>query len=557
MDNSKVVAFRVMCSPLILSFMAVLACAAVAEGADSLGSTNGAVTARRRPGALRQIAAGRLPKLDRTRSTTPGRQAGTRLLQVVGRFAFEPDLGSGEFSGVDTIYVEVRDDDTIGHSVIWSGFTDTNGNFDTGVVDITDDDNEPDLYVYFETDSPILTVEDGDILPTNYSWDSFDSLLVDDFQGTFYDFGTHIPAVTGVGSSIPALRAFQVITRAHRFVLQMTNINISKVNVMWPAGDDAGYDYDGEITLGEQAVFAYQDLHQYAHHLERDVGMAVSATNDCSNDCQYCDIPNLLLDGCCFCPVTPGVARSEAFAQWFPVAVDRHFEAEYQFDSGEPFDVYLAGRSAEFFPPETIPDDPFDGVTDLSEARAACGADILDNADRVIRAENAFLEDLADLPMDDHAGDGLHECAFLTDGTVLTTYLIDKPADVLALIAQAVFLGGWAWPLGEESGFWWQLVLTGVKTSLLIFTVFWVRATLPRLRIDQLMALCWKVLLPLSLLNLVVVSVYAVYGWLPTIALVPLSVALAVWFYRRAWTRMIMRPRPPAPRDLPTQATAG
>lgn len=434
LDNSKVVAFRAMRSPLILSFMAVLACAAVAEGADSLGSTNGEATARRRPGALRQIAAGRLPKLDRTRSTTPGRQAGTRLLQVVGRFAFEPVLGSGEFSGVDTIYVEVRDDDTIGHSVIWSGFTDTNGNFDTGVVDITDDDNEPDLYVYFETDSPILTVEDGDILPTNYSWDSFDSLLVDDFQGTFYDFGTHIPAVTGVGSSIPALRAFQVITRAHRFVLQMTNINISKVNVMWPAGDDAGYDYDGEITLGEQAVFAYQDLHQYAHHLERDVGMAVSATNDCSNDCQYCDIPNLLLDGCCFCPVTPGVARSEAFAQWFPVAVDRHFEAEYQFDSGEPFDVYLAGRSAEFFPPETIPDDPFDGVTDLSEARAACGADILDNADRVIRAVNAFLEDLADLPMDDHAGDGLHECAFLTDGTVLTTYLIDKPADVLALI---------------------------------------------------------------------------------------------------------------------------
>ena len=444
LDNSKVVAFRVMCSPLILSFMAVFACAAVAEGADSLGSTNGEATARRRPGALRQIAAGRLPKLDRTRSTTPGRQAGTRLLRVVGRFVYVPTFAGNELSGVDTILVEVRDDDTIGHSVLWSGYTDSNGYFDTGVVDISDDDNEPDLYVYFETNSPFVSVEDGDIISDNYSWDSLDSLLVDNFTGEFYDFGTHAPAVTGVGSSIPALDIFQVLNRAHRFLLQVTNTNFSKVNVVWPTGDLGEYDYDGEITLGADLINTTHALHQYAHHLERGVGMAVPANSSgCSNDCQFCErsqgrcSESYPHNECMFCPMTPDVARSEAFAEWFSHAVDRYLNAQYQFDSGQPFNIVSPG-SIEYFPPETVPPPEGSHITDLSEMRALCGDDVLVNADRVVRAIAAFFEDLADDVVDDHAGDGLHECAFLTDGTVLTTYLIDKPADVLALIDQLI-----------------------------------------------------------------------------------------------------------------------
>ena len=122
---------------------------------------------------------------------------------------------------------------------------------------------------------------------------------------------------------------------------------------------------------------------------------------------------------------------------------------------------------------------------------------------------------------------------------------------ILAALSTVIFLGGWAGP------FLPPILWFALKTGFVVTFILWLRATLPRLRIDQLMALCWKVLLPLSLLNLVVVSVQAVYGWLPMIALVPLSVVLAFWFYRRAWTRLVMRPRPPAPRDLPTPATAG
>ncbi|MCB0866664.1 MAG: NADH-quinone oxidoreductase subunit H, partial [Solirubrobacterales bacterium] len=48
------------------------------------------------------------------------------------------------------------------------------------------------------------------------------------------------------------------------------------------------------------------------------------------------------------------------------------------------------------------------------------------------------------------------------------------------------------------------------KIVLLICFFIWVRATLPRLRYDQLMSLCWKVLLPLATLNVLVTAVLVV-----------------------------------------------
>jgi NADH-quinone oxidoreductase subunit H len=68
---------------------------------------------------------------------------------------------------------------------------------------------------------------------------------------------------------------------------------------------------------------------------------------------------------------------------------------------------------------------------------------------------------------------------------------------VISGIAVTFFLGGW---MGPGPGFLdpvWMLL----KTLALVFVFFWVRATLPRLRYDQLMSLGWKVLLPLATLN--------------------------------------------------------
>jgi len=84
---------------------------------------------------------------------------------------------------------------------------------------------------------------------------------------------------------------------------------------------------------------------------------------------------------------------------------------------------------------------------------------------------------------------------------------------IMALLGSAVFLGGWAWPLGEEVGVGLQFVLTTIKAGLLIFTVFWVRATMPRLRADQLMGFAWKVLIPLVFIQVMVNGLVMLYEW--------------------------------------------
>jgi NADH-quinone oxidoreductase subunit H len=77
---------------------------------------------------------------------------------------------------------------------------------------------------------------------------------------------------------------------------------------------------------------------------------------------------------------------------------------------------------------------------------------------------------------------------------------------VISGIAVTFFLGGW---MGPGPGFLdpvWMLL----KTLTLVFVFFWVRATLPRLRYDQLMSLGWKVLLPLATLNILATAVLVV-----------------------------------------------
>ncbi len=73
---------------------------------------------------------------------------------------------------------------------------------------------------------------------------------------------------------------------------------------------------------------------------------------------------------------------------------------------------------------------------------------------------------------------------------------------VVAAIAATLFLGGWSGPWSEYLGWLWFLL----KTGIVVFLFIWFRATYPRLRIDQIMAFSWKFLLPLSMINLAVVT---------------------------------------------------
>ena len=91
---------------------------------------------------------------------------------------------------------------------------------------------------------------------------------------------------------------------------------------------------------------------------------------------------------------------------------------------------------------------------------------------------------------------------------------------IVAAMGATLFLGGWM-PLhfGMDNGF--NHVMDYIpgfvwffgKTFLLIFIIMWFRWTFPRLRIDQLLNLEWKYLLPISMINLLVVTAMAILGW--------------------------------------------
>src|SRR5579884_3285008 len=79
-------------------------------------------------------------------------------------------------------------------------------------------------------------------------------------------------------------------------------------------------------------------------------------------------------------------------------------------------------------------------------------------------------------------------------------------------VMATLFFGGWT--LGALDGilgapFIWYIA----KVAIFLFIFIWLRATLPRIRYDQLMRFGWQVLLPLSVLNLLVTSAQIAFGW--------------------------------------------
>ncbi|MFN4131880.1 MAG: NADH-quinone oxidoreductase subunit H, partial [Caldimicrobium sp.] len=82
---------------------------------------------------------------------------------------------------------------------------------------------------------------------------------------------------------------------------------------------------------------------------------------------------------------------------------------------------------------------------------------------------------------------------------------------IMALLISLCYFGGWTLP-------WWLLsflpflkylpptLILALKVYLFIFLFIWVRATFPRYRFDQLMEISWKILLPLSILNFIMVA---------------------------------------------------
>lgn len=83
-------------------------------------------------------------------------------------------------------------------------------------------------------------------------------------------------------------------------------------------------------------------------------------------------------------------------------------------------------------------------------------------------------------------------------------FFMGEYANILIGCALTVilFLGGWQCPFGMAPGVWWFLL----KLYFLVFTVIWIRWTYPRTTFYGLLNLSWKILIPISLINLIITA---------------------------------------------------
>ena len=105
-------------------------------------------------------------------------------------------------------------------------------------------------------------------------------------------------------------------------------------------------------------------------------------------------------------------------------------------------------------------------------------------------------------------------------------------------VAITLFLGGWTlWPVNNATFTSWPFLWFLIKLAIGLFIFMWLRATLPRIRYDQLMKIGWLVLLPLALLNMVFTAIAAAFDWpwwtTGAFGLGVLIIVAIVWTVRR------------------------
>lgn len=111
---------------------------------------------------------------------------------------------------------------------------------------------------------------------------------------------------------------------------------------------------------------------------------------------------------------------------------------------------------------------------------------------------------------------------------------------VIGAVMTTLFFGGWQIPAVTSNVVLQNVLQFGVffvKSYFWVFVAMWVRATLPRVRVDQLMSLCWKFLVPIGFVNLIGTAVWMVI-WpqgnrAVQYVLFGLTVVVLVHFFRR------------------------
>lgn len=126
------------------------------------------------------------------------------------------------------------------------------------------------------------------------------------------------------------------------------------------------------------------------------------------------------------------------------------------------------------------------------------------------------------VPFDMVEAEGELVCGFHTEysGMAFSVFFLAEYANMIliSVLATICFLGGWHRPFPAVEFLSFLDIIPGIgwfslKVFFFLFFYIWIRATLPRIRYDQLMYLGWKILLPLSLINILLMGIYRFYPY--------------------------------------------
>lgn len=325
-------------------------------------------------------------------------RGGAIPLRFFGRFVYQRI--DGHYVGADNIGVWVYDDDgaagdSLVDEVIWSGLTDVNGYFDSGVIFWDDCDvvgcDDPDIYVHFECDTAIAQVQVSTIDETDYFWRTMDNIIAD-FTGSEVNFGTLAP---GDPEHQGAVHIWNSIIRAHRYIAERSGISLPIVDVQWPESENGAFyvSFYEEIHIGPNRTWEEgTHVHEYGHHFlenRADPESTDYCNGFCDGDADGCNFDADCPDEghCSWCPENDHDAWNEGWPDWLGDVIPRDYPNRYTFDGGAPYTAY-------------------DGK-DYEAPRACCVDELFYDPHITEGFVAALLRDIEDSDQDDHDADGI------------------------------------------------------------------------------------------------------------------------------------------------------
>lgn len=346
----------------------------------------------------------------------------------------------GRVMAADGVHFDIMDDDSPDFDeAIYSGTTGIDGCFDITTnwddCDVVTGCDDPDIYLYYETDTSVVTVQDSDILEEDYNWDTDDNIF-EDFNGNMIDFGLVSPSNMG---DHPALHIHSNITRAHRFMFTRDGTFVPHVDTQWPESDNGAFynPFFNEIHIGpDQQWTEGTIIHEWGHHFLETESVNLSP-DYCNGFCDgdtacVADTCGLTENGghCFWCPETNHDAWNEGFPNWLGSVVIRSFATDYPFD--------YPAMPAPAVQPLSINDGRYTG-----EALGNCCQDMqsyVSQADITEGFAMALLRDVEDAnpTVDNHVMDAAPDCSVdamnLGVDEILQVVRLDKPTNPLDFI---------------------------------------------------------------------------------------------------------------------------